>query len=190
MLKKDNDLMSGKGEWDEEKHPRDEDGKFTKKGFQSNSSQANKENQTTKKDAIKHLKTSLNKSELVKKIRNFEPISLKIGDREIVAKFDRDGAKKIIYGKSKSEEKFETYKDYKVKLRNIDKIPEFIKTSNYQSSSPEDGKSGDTHKGVKEWHYFENKVDIENKKYDIFIDVRDKGQNQYVYFVRFKEIKQ
>ena len=27
-FKKDNNLMSGKGEWDESKHPRDEDGKF------------------------------------------------------------------------------------------------------------------------------------------------------------------
>ena len=28
MFKKDNNLTSGKGEWDESKHPRDEDGKF------------------------------------------------------------------------------------------------------------------------------------------------------------------
>ena len=31
-LKNDKDLMNGKGEWNEEDHPRDEKGRFTDKG--------------------------------------------------------------------------------------------------------------------------------------------------------------
>ena len=190
-FEKDNNLMSGKGEWEESEHPRDNDGKFTSKGGgQSTTSQEKDKTQSTKKDAIKHLNTKLDKNELVRKIRNFEPIKLMVEDREITAQFDRSGAKKIVYGKSESKERFETAKDHNAKLKNIDKLPEFIKTSRYERSSLEDGKSSKTHIGVKEWHYFENKVDINNKKYDIFIDIRDKGQNQYVYFVRFKENKQ
>lgn len=190
-FKKDINIMQGKGEWVESQHPRDSDGKFTSKGGgQSTMSQETTQTQSTKKDAIEHLNTSLSKNELVKKIRTFEPIKLMIGDKEITAQFDRSGAKKIVYGKSESKERFETQKDHNVKLKNIERLPEFIKTSRYERSSLEDGKSSKTHLGVKEWHYFVNKVDINNKKYDIFIDIRDKGQNQYVYFVRFKEIKQ
>lgn len=44
---KDTNIMEGKGEWDETKHPRDEDGKFASKGEgQSTTSQKNKEKTT------------------------------------------------------------------------------------------------------------------------------------------------
>lgn len=51
MLEKDNNLMSGKGEWNEGDHPRDSDGKFTSKGGgQSTASQVKTESQSTKKE--------------------------------------------------------------------------------------------------------------------------------------------
>ena len=51
MLKKDNNLMNGKGEWNEADHPRDGDGKFTSKGGgQSTVSQVKTESQSTKKE--------------------------------------------------------------------------------------------------------------------------------------------
>ena len=188
-FEKNDNLMSGKGEWDEFEHPRDSDGKFTSKG----ASFVKSSEQNTKKEKIqdtpgtaKPIKTPLNKTELVKKIRNFEPIKLNIGDREIFARFDKDGAKKIVYGSSKSKDKFETAKDHNVKLKNVDNLPEYIKTSKYDKTSPEDGKDTKTHKGVKEWHYFVNEVNIKGKDYNIYIDVRDKGMNQFVYFVSFK----
>ncbi len=186
-FKKDNNIMSGKGENDIDwitvkgSHIPLKDGQTPKEAIQQHF-----ENQTTKKDAVKHLDTPYKKTELVKKIRNFEPIKLRIGDREILAQFDKDGAKKIVFGKSESKTKFETFQDHKTKLKNIDNLPEYIRTSKYQSSAVEDGKTIDSHKGVKEWHYFVNEVEINSKSYDVFIDVRDKGDNQFVYFVRFK----
>ncbi|MBR2385676.1 hypothetical protein IKA92_07455 [bacterium] len=51
MLEKDNNLMAGKGEWNEADHPRDSEGKFTSNGGgQSTNSQVKSENQSTKKE--------------------------------------------------------------------------------------------------------------------------------------------
>lgn len=53
MLEKDNNLMAGKGEWNEAEHPRDSEGKFTSNGGgQSTNSQVKSENQSTKKEPI------------------------------------------------------------------------------------------------------------------------------------------
>jgi hypothetical protein len=41
-FKKSNSIMDGKGEWDESKHPRDDDGKFTKKLTKTGSSEIKK----------------------------------------------------------------------------------------------------------------------------------------------------
>ncbi|MBR1925286.1 MAG: hypothetical protein IJ837_00320 [Clostridia bacterium] len=67
----------------------------------------------------------------------------------------------------------------------MDNLPNYIKTSTYKNSAKEDGKEKSSHKWVKEWHYFENNVEINKKNYNIFIDVKDTGRNQFVYFVRF-----
>lgn len=50
-FEKDKDLFSGKGEWDETDHPRDNDGKFTSNGgeAQSNTKQSKHENKKDKK---------------------------------------------------------------------------------------------------------------------------------------------
>ncbi|MBQ8443769.1 MAG: hypothetical protein IJX25_00235 [Clostridia bacterium] len=196
MFEKDTDIMSGKGEWDEAEHPRDSDGKFTSKGGgQSTTSQSKREKESEKKDAYQRLATTLKKiaesklkvskpkmADLVNKIMNFEPIKLNIGDREILAEFDKYGAKKIVWGKSENEKDY----DRKIKLKNIDNLPQYIKTSTYLRSAAEEGKTTDAHKGVKEWHYFINELDTNKGKFNIQIDIRDKGKNQYVYFVTFK----
>lgn len=50
-FQKDTSLLSGKGEWDEEEHPRDSDGKFTSKGGeQSTTSQVKSEKTAIKKE--------------------------------------------------------------------------------------------------------------------------------------------
>ena len=41
-FKKSNSIMDGKGEWDEREHPRDDDGKFTKKQTKTGSSEIKK----------------------------------------------------------------------------------------------------------------------------------------------------
>lgn len=58
MIKKDTNLMNGKGEWDESEHPRDSDGKFTSKGGQSTTSQEKTKSQSTKKE-LKNLNSQV-----------------------------------------------------------------------------------------------------------------------------------
>lgn len=178
MFEKDTDIMSGKGEWDEAEHPRDSDGKFTSKGGgQSTTSQANskKDYQTIK---------IINKKELVQKLMKFEPITLKLNDRTITAQFDKFGAKKNVYSKENSDMEGYTYK-----LQHVDDLPNIISSSTFVRSSPEKGKDTPQHKGVKEWHYFINKVKTENGEFNVLINIRDKGNDQYVYEVAFNKIK-
>ena len=196
MFEKDTDIMNGKGEWDEAEHPRDSDGKFTSKGGgQSTTSQVNSENEAEKKDAYQRLATTLKKvaesklkmpkpkmADLVKKIMNFEPIKLKIGDREIIAEFDRYGARENFYG-----DKISDRAGYNFKKNNVEKLPEYIRTSTYAYSSPEKGKNSDAHKGVIEWHYFINEIQTNEGIFDINVNVRDKGKNQFVYLITFNK---
>lgn len=153
-----------------------------------------------KKDAVKHLTETLKKvaeskyklskpkmADLVKKIMNFEPVILKIDNKDTLVEFDAFGARKIIYGKSGSKKLKENAREKTVKLKSIDNLPEYIRTSTYQNSDVESGKNGKAHKGVIKWHYLINQVSINNKKYNIHIDVRDKGKQKFVYFVTFKK---
>lgn len=51
-LKKNDNLMEGKGEWDESEHPRDNDGKFTDKGNSHYSSNQKMNNNKHKKKVL------------------------------------------------------------------------------------------------------------------------------------------
>lgn len=172
---KDTNLMSGKGEWDESEHPRDEEGKFTCKG-----------DQTTKQDAIKHLVDTLKKIKTAKMkeihsfIKSLNPISLQINGDEIIAEFDKFTADKNLYGHGKSD-KF----GYAYKLNNPDKLPEMVKQSNYLYSKPEIGKKKPAHAGVKQWHYFTK----EYEGFNVVVNVRDKGDRQFVYEICLKKKK-
>ena len=187
MLEKDNNLMNGKGEWDEADHPRDSDGKFTSKGGgQSTMSQVKTESQLTKKDAVKHLIETLKKIKNVKIkeihsfIKSLNPIKLQIKDDEIIAEFDKFTADKNVFSIGNSD-----IEGYNYKLSNVEKLPSYIEGSKYKYSKAETGKSARQHKGVKEWHYFSKEVG----DYNITVNVRDKGANKYIYEVSFKKKK-
>ena len=202
--------------WEESKHPRDDDGRFTTKNgtpaehkrlrekgiiskeeekelnhkVRSSSIKAETGYTITatkaemKKLEEKRIKVERSKlSTLVKQVIKFEPIKLKIGDREIIAKFDRVGAGKIVYGKGK----YESFEEKQIKLLNIQNLPEYIKTATYRNSEKDVGKTGKAHENVLEWHYFINEVKTTQGIFNIQIDVRDKGENQFVYFVTFKK---
>ena len=42
------------------------------------------------------------------------------------------------------------------------------------------------HKDVKSWDYFDNTVQIDGKVFDVLVNVRDKGNNQFVYNVALR----
>lgn len=190
MLKKDNDLMSGKGEWDEEKHPRDEDGKFVKKGFQSTTSQGNKGNQTTKKDAIKHLVETLKKIRNIKVkeihsfIKSLDPISLQINGDEIIAEFDRYTADKNLYKPGNSDND-----GFRYKLEHFKEFPEFIKDSKYNKTKSETGKDTKQHKGVDSWHYFRKEISTDKGAFKITINIRNKSDRHFIYEVSLQKKK-
>lgn len=193
--------------WEESKHPRDDDGKFTDKGQgtpaerkrleelnikdkeKSTIKQSLREEEINnyKKEQIINLIKTLNEvkkiklKELVNIIKNFDPIELKINDKKILAAFDKYAAEKNLYTRGNS-----THKGFSFKLKNINDLPKFIKDSQYYYSKPETGKNTRQHKGVKEWHYFKSNVQVGDEKYNVVINIRDKGNKQYVYEVTFK----
>lgn len=136
----------------------------------------------TKVAENKYKFSKLEMKKLVNDIINFKPIKLKIGDKEIVAEFDKFGAKKNVYTQGQSN-----IEGYKYKLSNIDKLPSYIATSTYLRSAKEQGKTTPQHKGVIEWHYFINEINTDKGTFDILINVRDKGFNQYIYEVSFNK---
>jgi len=194
MFEKDDNLMSGKGEWNESEHPRDSDGKFTSKGggTQSSNSQVKQglsaskkdqeENPGTQKQRIDISKEKL--KQLVNDILSYKPIKLKMKDKTITAQFDKYSASKNVYGRWNSN-----HEGYLFKLSNIHNLPQYIETSTYSHSKPESGKTSRQHKGVKEWHYFINKVQTNDATYNITVNVRDKGSNQYIYEVAVNKQK-
>lgn len=122
--------------------------------------------------------------ELVNQVLNFEPIKLKIGNREITARFDKYGARKNIYAKGKSD-----YDGYNFKIDHIKELPNYIKTATYSWSKKEEGKNSPQHKDVKEWHYFINQIKTEKGVFDLTINVRDLGKSQYFYEISFRKQK-
>ncbi len=131
-----------------------------------------------------NIKTKLSNKQLVDKIMSFQPIELQIRDRTIIAQFDKYTANKNVYERNRSD-----YKGFAYKKDNIEQLPTIIKSSTYSYSTPEIGKKLPQHRGVKEWHYFINQIDTEKGKFDVVINVRDKGNEQFVYEVAFKKVK-
>ncbi len=131
-----------------------------------------------------NIKTKLSNKQLVDKIMSFQPIELQIRDRTIIAQFDKYTAKKNVYGYNNSDSA-----GYNYKTEHINKLPILISSSTYSYSAPETGKKLPQHRGVREWHYFINQIDTEKGKFNIVINIRDKGNKQFVYEVAFKKVK-
>jgi len=139
-------------------------------------------NQSEYKNKIKYNKEEL--KQLVNNIISLKPIEIKMEDKKITASFDKYGAKKNVYGLGRSD-----IVGFDYKLKNIDNLPSYIQTSQYDHSSKETGKSSQQHKGVKEWHYFINEIETDKGTFNITVNVRDKGTNQFIYEVAFNKKK-
>lgn len=198
--------------WEESKHPRDDDGKFTDKGqgtpaerkrLEEMGIEKNKETNYTieqtlreeekinsKKENIKRLVQVLKQikkikvKELFDIIRNFDSVNLSTDDKELIAEFDKYTANKNIYGHGKSDKE-----GYIYKLNNIHSIPKIIKTSQYNYSKKEIGKNTPQHKDVKSWHYFTNEIKTDKGDFNVIVNIRDKGNKQFVYEVAIKRKK-
>ena len=124
------------------------------------------------------------KKELANKIRNFEPITLDINGRKIIAKFDKHTANKNIYD---YEHNNSSVDGFNYKMTHIDEIPQVIKSSHYDHSAPsrEESKNKPAHIGVVEWHYFKTQIKTKHQVFDVTVNIRDKGNEQFVYEISY-----
>lgn len=200
-------------EFDESKHPRDETGKFTegvgtkaeqeklKKLGIDMQEQQEKSNLTNEEKRLEELtgekveneltdaekkqnKKESKKKKLAKKIANFQSITLHIKDKSMECQFDNLTANKNIHAKGNSDKA-----GYKFKQANLKKLREFVVGAKYSHSKVEEGKENIAHKGVKEWHYLKNTVETPKGKFNIFVNIRDKGKKQYIYEISFRKSK-
>lgn len=117
---------------------------------------------------------------------NGRTIKFQKNGKTYYASFDGVDVDKIIYGDNKSDGS-----GYKAKI-NAGADGDFfdlIERSNYDKTLPEKGKISPAHKDVKTWDYYTKTVEIDGNPYDEVINVRDKGNGQYVYSVTLKKHK-
>ena len=117
-------------------------------------------------------------------IKSFKPIQLKIGDKEILAEFDKFTAKKNIYNK-----KIRDRVGFKWKKEHIEQLPKILKNVKYWKPSLEQGKITPAHIGVKQWHYFRLKLRDKKKKYNMLVNVREKNNKFYIYEIEITQRK-
>lgn len=201
MMEKDNNLLHGKGEDDVEwitvngSHVPIKDGQTPQEAIKNHFAnkskvERSKSEDVRKSEAIKHLIDTLKKIKKIKTkelhnyIRSLNPVKLQINDGEIIAEFDRFSADKNIYGQGRSDKS-----GYDYKLSNPTQIPKIVESSKYSYSQKEQGKDTQQHKGVKQWHYFTNEIQTENGNFNVVVNVRDKGENQFVYEIAIKKKK-
>lgn len=195
-FKKENNLMGGKGEDDIDwitvkgNHIPIKDGENPQEAIKNHFANKNKVNLIGHNQPIKDLISVLNKikhikiKDLKEYIKNLSPIKLTINDNEIVAEFDEYTAKKNIFAQGKSDKI-----GFQYKLNHIENLPSFIQDAQYSHSTAESGKKSRWHKGVKEWHYFTKELDTDEGKFNVVVNIRDKGLNKFIYEVVLKKKK-
>lgn len=192
--------------FDESKHPRDKTGKFTEgvgtkaeqekleklgistKESKESSNLNNEEKRLQeitgeKVEDVKQRRKERNK-QLVHIIKNFDPIPLKIGDKEILAEFDKYTAKKNLFTKGRSDNL-----GYAYKRKNVERLPKIVANATYWKSKEECGKETKQHKGIKEWHYFSNIVRTRKRRFLVLINIRDTGVKQSIYEIKITQLK-
>ena len=195
-FKNDKNIMNGKGEDDIEwitvkgNHIPIKDGESPKEAIKKHFANKDKVSSIEYKQQIHNLISVLNKIKHIK-IKNLKeyiislsPIKLTIKGNEIIAEFDEYTAKKNLFSQGKSDKK-----GFQYKLNHIENLPSFIQSAQYSHSTAESGKKSKWHKGVKQWHYFTKELNTDEGKFNVVVNVRDKGLNNYIYEVVFRKKK-
>jgi hypothetical protein len=98
--------------------------------------------------------------------------------------YNEDGLNKGVYGDNKSDKK-----GYKAKI-NIGADGNYIElaeNSLYDGSSTESGKTNKFHEDAKTWDYFVKKIKSDGYYFDVLINVKDNGNDHYVYDITLKK---
>ena len=98
--------------------------------------------------------------------------------------YDNSGLNKGVHGDNKSDKK-----GYKAKI-NIGADGNYIELAEnalYQNSSEESGKDNRFHSDAKTWDYFVKTIKSDGNYFDVLINIKDTGNDQYVYDITLKE---
>ncbi|MBQ3181381.1 MAG: hypothetical protein IJB50_01280, partial [Clostridia bacterium] len=104
--------------------------------------------------------------------------------KKYYATFDEDDVQKNIYGDKKSDSK--GY-DAKLNIGADGDIFELVENSKYVKSEDERGKGQKSHNDIVDWDYYEKTVQIDDVVFDVYINVRNKTSDSYVYSIHLRE---
>ena len=100
------------------------------------------------------------------------------------ALYDKAGIKKGVYGDKKSSPKGTKAK---INIGADGNYIELAENAIYTGTSQEQGKSNKFHKDAKTWDYYVKTIKSDGKYYDVLINVKDTGNEQYVYDITLNE---
>ena len=94
------------------------------------------------------------------------------------AHMETPDAKKMLFGEKRSSK---SGKKALVRTLADGSYFDLVENSDYKRGALEQGKNTKAHKDVIAWDYFVKTVQIDNKVYDLFADVKKKSDGEYVY---------
>lgn len=100
------------------------------------------------------------------------------------ALYDESGIRKGIYGDKKSSRKGLRAK---ISIGAEEEYIELAENSIYTGSKTELGKTNRFHRNAKTWDYYIKTIEFEGDYFDVLINVKDTGNEHYVYDVTLKE---
>lgn len=100
------------------------------------------------------------------------------------ALYDERGVRKGIYGDKKSSKKG---LKAKINIGAEGEYIELVENSIYTGSKTEIGKTNRFHRDAKTWDYYIKTIEFEGDYFDVLINVKDTGNEHYVYDVTLKE---
>jgi hypothetical protein len=123
--------------------------------------------------------SKIEQKELMKKLRNLEPIPLKINEKIIYAKYDKYGAKKYLKGDKLSTPK--GFNDIKIKM--VDTVINSLINATYLYSEVEKHKKNTpVHNNSKIWSYFITHITNNGDTYEVIINVRETINGVYYFY--------
>jgi len=136
---------------------------------------------------------------LIQDVWSKKPLALNINEpdgttRQIEARFDptynpADLTIQTDVSKLLAGNRHGSAKDRRVTLDLADDWYEIAETSTYDYSKAETGKSADTHRRVKEWHYFVNDImfqeygQSETSPYLVIINIKERDDGHFIYSI-------
>ena len=102
------------------------------------------------------------------------------------ALLDEAGARKGVYGDKQSN--IAGYKE-KIKIGADNNYFELVENADYDGSQKEQGKTtlNGAHNDTQNWDYYVKTIKADGNLYDVLVNVRDTGENQYIYDVSLRK---